>query len=102
MTISRRWLIAGAVIAAALLAIWMVLAAALLTVWAGLSARSPEPARPQPYLKSVHQAVAPLPPGWPRPATSPSPPARARPPGVSCGQDGAPVAGIAMSPSHCQ
>jgi hypothetical protein len=59
------------------------------------------PAGPQPYLKSVHQAVAPLPPGWPTSATSPSPPARTRPPALSCGQDG-PVAGAGMSPPHCR
>jgi hypothetical protein len=65
MTINYRWLIAGAVIAAALLAVWAVLAAALLTVWAGLSARSPEAPSPtihaylMPALMPAHGAVAP-------------------------------------------
>jgi hypothetical protein len=70
MVIHYRWLIAGAVLAAALLAVWAVLAAALLTVWAGLSARSPEPPSPtiHAYLMPArpHGAAA-LRAGKPRP-----------------------------------
>jgi hypothetical protein len=70
MTINYRWLIAGAVLAAALLAVWVMLAAALLGVRVGLSGRSPEPPSPTAhYLKPLHGAVAP----WaPRPSPSPT------------------------------
>jgi hypothetical protein len=68
MTINYRWLIAGAVLAATLLAVWVMLAVALLTVWAGLSARSPEPASPTVHARLL-PAYGAVPPwaGTPRP-----------------------------------
>jgi hypothetical protein len=59
MIANYRWVIAGAVLAAALLAVWVMLAAALLNLRAGLPARGPERPAPLAPAQLIPQSPGP-------------------------------------------